>query len=67
METKKGIGCGWEFIFIALGILVILVVGVLAGRDDVLDSFERHGYVLIREDGVEAVATITPVFEEWGK
>jgi hypothetical protein len=66
-ETKKrqsgNLGLA---IILAIWLAATLGAGYLGARN-VTRRFERQGYVLIKGIDGEAVATVTPVFEEWRK
>lgn len=67
-EKKKDTGT-WVWvlaIFLALWIASILGAAYL-GMRSTARQFERHGYVLINGESGEAVATVTPIFQEWGR
>lgn len=57
----------WGLIIVLALIVGLFGIGVLFGRNRTERAFERHGYVLINGESGEAVATVTPVFQEWGK
>jgi len=58
----------WDSGEFALMILAVMLIGAgILGGCSVKNTFRNYGYVLIRENGVEAVATVTPIFQEWGR
>jgi hypothetical protein len=66
-ETKKRQSGNWGLaIILAIWLAMTLGAGYLGARS-VTRRFERQGYVLIKGIDGEAVATVTPVFEEWRK
>jgi hypothetical protein len=66
-ETKKRQSGNWGLaIILAIWLAMTLGAGYL-GAPSVTRRFERQGYVLIQGIDGEAVATVTPVFEEWRK
>ena len=66
-ETKKRQSGNWGLaIILAIWLAMTLGAGYL-GAHNVTRRFERHGYVLINGESGEAVATVTPIFQEWGR
>jgi len=54
------------FLLVVAAFVTLLMIGTAsAARRDICQRFERHGYVLINGESGEAVATVTPIFEEW--
>lgn len=68
-ETKKSGSRDWfgaAFVaFVVAFIIMVLLGAACLGACGVTRRFERNGYVLIEGIDGEAVATVTPIFEEW--
>lgn len=61
-ETKRDVS---GVLFLLLMMVALLGGGTFLGSCGAARRFERQGYVLIQGIDGEAVATVTPVFEEW--
>lgn len=66
MEGKKTVSWWGPLIVFALFVALCLWCAWVGTRAEAR-RFERQGYVITNELGVERVATVTPIFEEWGR
>jgi len=66
-ETKKRQSGNWGLVIFVVFMLALILGSMMVGAHVEARRFERQGYVLIQGIDGEAVATVTPVFEEWRK